>query len=352
VGKKKYQIFISSTYLDLQDERQAAVEAILGSKHIPAGMELFRAGNASQLDTIKKWIDESDIYMLILGGRYGSIEPKTGKSYTQLEYEYALEKKIPVFAVVLSNSFLYIKATDGKYEVFEKENIDKYGEFKKFVMSKVIKPVDDCKDIQIAIKDSIVELEDECKLVGWVKASEAISETILRSVETLTEENINLKEENEKLKNLLNNKMKIENIAQGDDEIEIRYIIKTDYNSSWNSRKIMISWDNLFSAIGPDFIAAKNIENSKSLISHDLERYAEKKYYDIQINEDDFNTIKIQFDALNLINCFTAKSTNSGIIEFMQITEQGKVKLKSLRVLRKNYNKQECVVSGAVDKNE
>lgn len=39
----------------------------------------------------KNWIEESDVYMLILGGRYGSIEPKSGKSYTQLEYEYALE---------------------------------------------------------------------------------------------------------------------------------------------------------------------------------------------------------------------------------------------------------------------
>ncbi|WP_447406827.1 DUF4062 domain-containing protein [Clostridium perfringens] len=68
--KKKLQIFISSTYLDLQEEREAAVEAVLESKHIPAGMELFRAGNRSQLETIKKWIDESDIYMLILGGRY------------------------------------------------------------------------------------------------------------------------------------------------------------------------------------------------------------------------------------------------------------------------------------------
>jgi len=39
--EKKYQIFVSSTYEDLKDERQAAVEAILLAGHIPAGMELF-----------------------------------------------------------------------------------------------------------------------------------------------------------------------------------------------------------------------------------------------------------------------------------------------------------------------
>ena len=71
---KKYQVFISSTYTDLREERQAAVEAILKAGHIPAGMELFTSTNKSQWTIIQRWIDESDIYMLILGGRYGSIE--------------------------------------------------------------------------------------------------------------------------------------------------------------------------------------------------------------------------------------------------------------------------------------
>ncbi len=76
--KKRLQVFVSSTFSDLRDERQAAVEAILSVGHIPAGMELFAAGDESQMDVIKQWIDESDVYLLILGGRYGSIEPKSG----------------------------------------------------------------------------------------------------------------------------------------------------------------------------------------------------------------------------------------------------------------------------------
>ncbi len=98
---KKLQVFVSSTYTDLQEERQAAVQAILDADHIPASMELFKAGNESQLKTIYKWIDESNVYMLILGGRYGTIEENSGKSYTHLEYEYALSKNIPVFAIVI-----------------------------------------------------------------------------------------------------------------------------------------------------------------------------------------------------------------------------------------------------------
>ena len=83
--KKRLQVFISSTYIDLIEERQAAVSAVLKSGHIPAGMELFNASDKSQLDVIKKWIDESDVYMLILGGRYGSVEPESGISYSQFK---------------------------------------------------------------------------------------------------------------------------------------------------------------------------------------------------------------------------------------------------------------------------
>ena len=96
---KKLQVFVSSTYVDLIEERQRAVQAILDAGHIPAGMELFKAGK-TQMETIKKWIDESDVYCLILGGRYGSVEEESGLSYTQLEYEYALSKEKNVFAIV------------------------------------------------------------------------------------------------------------------------------------------------------------------------------------------------------------------------------------------------------------
>lgn len=167
---KKLQVFVSSTYTDLKEERQAAVEAILDAGHIPAGMELFKAGNESQLKTIYKWIDESDVYMLILGGRYGAIESKSGKSYTQLEYEYALSKNIPVFAVVLSQYFLTNKInTLGLNNVMEQTAPDKYQLFKSLVMSKIIREVDDYKDIQITIHSTLNEFMNSYNMIGWIR---------------------------------------------------------------------------------------------------------------------------------------------------------------------------------------
>src|SRR5436305_11172698 len=106
MSQKKLQVFVSSTYADMKAERQAAVEAILQAGHIPAGMELFAAGSESQLEVIRRWIDDSDVFMLILGGRYGTVEKKSGKSYVELEYDYAVEKGKPHFAATIHERFL------------------------------------------------------------------------------------------------------------------------------------------------------------------------------------------------------------------------------------------------------
>jgi hypothetical protein len=102
MAERKLQVFVSSTFSDLQDIRQAAVAAILKAGHIPAGMELFTSGDTSQMDVIRRWIEESDVYMLLLGARYGSIEPTTGLSYTELEYDYAVSLGKPFFSIVLT----------------------------------------------------------------------------------------------------------------------------------------------------------------------------------------------------------------------------------------------------------
>lgn len=169
--KRRFQVFVSSTYTDLREERQAAVEAILSAGHIPAGMELFAAGDESQMEVIKQWIDESDVYLLILGGRYGSIEPTSGKSYIQLEYEYALEQNKPLFSCVISEDALNQRLKD-----MGQAATDKYGEkleaFRSLVLSKMVRPWDDKKDIKIAIGETLFQFSRREDIGGWVRQSE------------------------------------------------------------------------------------------------------------------------------------------------------------------------------------
>jgi hypothetical protein len=207
---RKLQVFVSSTYLDLRSERQAAVTAILENGHIPAGMELFAAGNEEQLQVIHRWIDESDVFMLILGRRYGSLEPKTGLSYTELEYEYARNAGKPFFAIVLNESFISEKVRKGQSvdELVEKAEPEKLKAFRSAVTSRMSKFVEDEKDIRLAVAQSIRDLEGRHDFVGWISGRDAAPNANLLAdlgkatqlAAALQEKNTFLEKENQKLK--------------------------------------------------------------------------------------------------------------------------------------------------------
>lgn len=127
----KHQIFISSTYVDLIDERQKVVESVLECSNIPAGMELFTGENIEQWEIIKDWIDESDVFILLLGGRYGTLTFDKDISYIEKEYNYAQEQKIPTYVFILSETYLHAKkAANPHVDIFEENNKDKYDVFK------------------------------------------------------------------------------------------------------------------------------------------------------------------------------------------------------------------------------
>ena len=54
-------------------------------------MEMFPAADSEQFEYIKTILNESDYYVLVVAGRYGSIAEK--------EFNYAVEQGIPILAV-------------------------------------------------------------------------------------------------------------------------------------------------------------------------------------------------------------------------------------------------------------
>ena len=170
--KKKFQVFISSTYTDLIEERQVAVESVLNAGHIPAGMELFKSGDRTQKEVIKKWIEDSDVYFLILGGRYGSIDPETEKSYTHWEYDYATNLGKPMFSVVISEKGLDEKVKVIGRPAMESSYGQQYNAFKEQVLTKISRFTDDLKDIKITILESLQELSDNNQIEGWISSKE------------------------------------------------------------------------------------------------------------------------------------------------------------------------------------
>ncbi len=97
---RKFAVFLSSSFKDLQKTRQELVMEILRIGHIPVGMEMFHAGDVTNLQVIERAIQECDIFVLLVGARMGEIVAGANKvGYVEWEYDLAckLEKNIIVF---------------------------------------------------------------------------------------------------------------------------------------------------------------------------------------------------------------------------------------------------------------
>jgi len=102
MNQKKYQVFVSSTYEDLQEERREIMQVLLDMDCIPSGMELFPAADEDQWNLIRGVIDDCDYYMVIIAGRYGS-QDNDGMSFTEKEYRYAIDSGKPVIGFIHEN---------------------------------------------------------------------------------------------------------------------------------------------------------------------------------------------------------------------------------------------------------
>ena len=169
-NKRKFSIFISSTYEDLIDERQALVGVALESNFIPVGMEQFHAAPTSQWTVITKMIDECDLYLLIIGGRYGTIEEETGISYTEKEYNYAKNKKLPVLVLIKDPLSIIESKKDTGKDKFDK--MKKLEDFREKVTHDgntvdFFKDLNDLKYKASATFKNALEYVDEN--AGWVR---------------------------------------------------------------------------------------------------------------------------------------------------------------------------------------
>lgn len=195
----KYQVFISSTYIDLKEAREKITKAILSSYHIPIGMEMFNAGDEEQWEVIKKTIDVSDYYVLIIGHRYGSLTNE-GISYTEKEYRYAKEKGIPIHIFIRNDNV----ATKPDERDEEPDLIQKLKAFKE--EAKIGKMVDfwnDISDLESKVLLSLFKAMNSKKGIGWVRANKADINAMSDELVRLSKENHTLRDEVKRLENMI-----------------------------------------------------------------------------------------------------------------------------------------------------
>lgn len=198
----KYQVFLSSTYSDLVDERESIIKAILEMYHIPIGMEMFSAEDEDQWEIIRRTIEVSDYYVLVLGLRYGS-KTSEGIGFTQKEYEYALEKNIPILAFVMKDTVSLSK--DKRDDDLSEINAFRESVLKNSKMAQFWETKDQLiKSVSISLMKQIMQKPG----IGWIRGDNARAEEALsKELTALSKENRELRERVTELESKISSKI-------------------------------------------------------------------------------------------------------------------------------------------------
>lgn len=144
-----FRVFVSSTYTDMLPYREAIQSALNKADCIAYGMERFGAQAIPPLEACYQELENSQIYICALGMRYGSVDEKTQKSFTQLEFEKARELGLPTLVFIIDEDKVSFKLRD----VETGEGAEKLSNFKK--------EIKDSKEVTCAFFDSAMSLQDE-----------------------------------------------------------------------------------------------------------------------------------------------------------------------------------------------
>ena len=326
--EKRYQVFVSSTYEDLKEERLEVMKALLELECIPCGMEYFPAANEDQWTFIKKLIDNCDYYVVIIGGCYGSVD-EVGLSYTRKEYEYAMSQGIPTIGFIIKDRGML---SAGKRDV-DGGKMQKLDEFIYLVRTKLCKDWSTTHELGAVVSRSLTQLIKSTPRVGWVRSDKVSSEELLTDINKLRKENEMLKDQITQM--VTSDNIEITDIASLDEKFTVSGTYYNDYSHGANRWTLACTWEHIFSLIAPYLLRFPNEEYIETVLKSSLfeeTKYSSTGYYwDNQI----FQTIKVQLIALGLINVKYSATTKGDMALFWSLTGKGEALLFKSRTIKK-----------------
>lgn len=321
------------------------MQALLELDCIPAGMELFPAANEDQWSLIKRVIDDCDYYIVIVGGRYGSVGPD-GLSYTEMEYRYALENSKPVIGFVHRDPGS-IPSSRTESDPNLKLRLD---EFRSLVQQKMVRYWDTPADLGSQVSRSIVKLIKSSPAIGWVRADlvpdERAADEILRLRKRVEEVEYELRAMSTAAP------AGTEELAQGEEAFTVHYsFIARPPNQLWGGDKLdafcNLTWNAIFGAISPLMIQEADEDSLRTALDNYVEsvqagalrstysEIAQKDLAKFSVAEVDFHTIKIQFRALGLITKSTKARSVKDIATYWTLTPYGDTVMTRLRAIKR-----------------
>jgi hypothetical protein len=295
--EKRYQVFVSSTYEDLQEERREVMQALLGLDCIPTGMELFPAADDDSWKLIQRFIAGCDYYVVIVAGRYGS-KALTGKSDTEMEYDYAVSVGLPVLAFLHKDPGMIVA---NKSESSEEARAALVDFRKKIETARHAKYWMTAQELAGLVALGMAAAMKIKPRVGWVRADLVPDESAAQEILSLRRKLDELKKQVEDTESTAPEGSK--ELAQGEETISVHF--KYESEATWFDAVEEYSWNNILSILGPILIVRASEHELKDKLAESFRnRYDDNNrvtIYRQYPRDEDFQKIKVQLRALGLI---------------------------------------------------
>jgi Domain of unknown function (DUF4062) len=308
------QVFISSTFTDLIAERQAVTRALLQAKAFPAGMELFPAADSNSWVVIERAIDDSDYYLLIIGARYGSLDPEQQVSFTEREYAYAKDTNKPIVAFMHSDpGSIAANKTDQNSEL-----AGRLEAFKGRVRAeRQVATWTSAAELAGQVVLALNELRQSNPAVGWVRGDQAMTEAERAQVAELKAELAETSLRAASLEEMLTPR----DLAQGADLFKLQGTViarlpnqsgeMDSFSQRWSLEQ---TWDSIFRRLAPLLMSGQSRHELMSNLSDWIAGRGwiesdpdegdlpdEVQLIGWELDDDSLMNVLLQFDALELV---------------------------------------------------
>jgi hypothetical protein len=295
--------------------------------HIPVGMEMFSAGDEQQWKLIQTQIDDCDYYVVISAFRYGSLDGDIG--YTEKEYDYAVEKGVPVLGFVIEEGVSWPSSKVDKAP----NKVKKLEAFKNKIRGRLVSFWKDKNDLYGKVSIALMKQFNTNPRIGWVKSTDHSGPEVIKEISRLSNENASLREEIKGYKEELQDDKKAEfektlnTLKHNKREISFFY----KYGRDWDD-KTEFTLLEIFNLLAAELM----IENSTKYCSRYIGLML-KPNKDKQIRADwptPSNTIRKILADLNVLDIIQPSNKKHSVKdenEYWTLTQEGKKLFKEVR---------------------
>ena len=258
----KYQIFVSSTFDDLKDERSQVIKAVLEMGHIPVGMEMFSAADEEQWKLITRQIDETDYYVVIIGHRYGSM--LAGVGYTEKEYDYAVSKGVPVYGFVVDPTVEPL----AKHVDTDASKVAALHKFKSKVKQRPVGFWKSPDDLHGKVSIALMKAFNTTPRIGWTRAASVAGPEVMQELSRLSKENADLRSQLEAAVNqeATDQKAHLQSTIETLKSIPKTFSLREQGKNTWDV-KVETTLFSIFAALAPEMMVEISVPDAATYVA-------------------------------------------------------------------------------------